>query len=847
MRGRGLRGRRSFVYLLLLLGTTLIYQTEAYSQSIDQLYELQLEEAERAVALDRLAQTTGLQLISSHEFTRSKMGNSSSGSYTVDDALEIMLRGSRLSGGLTKNGVIVISQNRSGEETMNRVNNRKTILGSLIALVLGADGVVAEDVDAVSTSSNVIEEIIVTANKRTQSLLDIPASISAIGQADLESRGIKDLNDIQFAVPSLHFGELLGEQNIAIRGIGSFARQPGVSVSIDGVYQTRSATAGLYQLDLERVEVLRGPQGTLHGRNSNGGVVNFISADPTSEPEGYIRLGYADFDEVLVQAAYSGPIGDRVSFRIAADQTDRGEGWVKNNVPGSDDLGQGKMSNVRLKVAAEVTDNISVDFMYSGGDRDGPLDHYALFTKNFDLVSATIPQLPGAGSTVEPLEVYATGVNSDLRYELASLTVEWDLGFATLKSITANQDFKDRANQDRDVTNLEIIDSTDDTNIESFTQEFNLVGSSEKLDWVLGAYYLTEDWDRRTIQNLRLPVLGFPLPSTLDFNQSKYETDSISLFVDGTWNISEKMRISAGVRRTEDDISEFHNNTFYIVLPDSTALPVLVACDNPTDEEWGATTIRAGGQYDLTADSTVYLSYSEGYKAGGVGQYECTPAFDPEEVEAYEIGYKASFLGGRTHLSGAVFFYDYVGFQVTQALGIGTATRNAGDAEVRGVEIEFTSSVGENWTINASATLLDSEYKDFINFDGLRPELGFQQLKGNSLSNAPETSINLGFAYSFAQFGGLVTLRADSAYRSRTYFREFNGKDDSQDAYTVVNLNATWESDDQDWTARLFAKNVTDEEYAQTIFGSGASGGRYATWGMSRQVGVEVVRRFGGQ
>ena len=120
-------------------------------------------------------------------------------------------------------------------------------------------------------------------------------------------------------------------------------------------------------------------------------------------------------------------------------------------------------------------------------------------------------------------------------------------------------------------------------------------------------------------------------------------------------------------------------------------------------------------------------------------------------------------------------------------------------------------------------------------------------MKGNSLSNAPETSINLGLAYSFAQFGGLVTLRVDSAYRSRTYFREFNGKDDSQDAYTIVNLNATWESDDQDWTARLFAKNVTDEEYAQTIFGSGASGGRYATWGMSRQVGVEVVRRFGGQ
>lgn len=140
---------------------------------------------------------------------------------------------------------------------------------------------------------------------------------------------------------------MLGEQNIAIRGIGAFAHQPGVSVSIDGIYQSRSSTAQLYQLDLERVEVLRGPQGTLNGRNSNGGVVNFVSAAPTPEVEGFLRVGYAEFDEVKYQGLYSGPISDRVSFRIAVDHTDRDDGWIANNVPGEDDLMRGEYTNAR--------------------------------------------------------------------------------------------------------------------------------------------------------------------------------------------------------------------------------------------------------------------------------------------------------------------------------------------------------------------------------------------------------------------------------------------------------------------------------------------------------------------
>ena len=690
----------------------------------------------------------------------------------------------------------------------------------------------------------VIEEIIVTANKRSQSVRDIAASISAIGGDELEARGIKDMNDLQFAVPSLHFAQTFGDQNIAIRGVGGFQRQPGVAVSLDGVYQTRSTASQLSQLDLERVEVLRGPQGTLYGRNSNGGVVNFITAAPTPEAEGFLRMGFAEYDEAKIQAVYSGPITDGVAFRIAADHTDRGEGWVENQMPGKDDLMQGEYSNARIKLAAELSDNLSVDLMYAKALIKGPLDHWAYITDNRELAT-TIPQLADANLTLEPHKIYADArSDSDRDYDLFSLKFEWDMGFATLKSITAQQDFNDEAFWDRDATDLHVLAATDISNTDTFTQELNLIGENETFDWVFGIFYMEEEWDRHFTLDSGDPILGAPLPVVLDFNQSIYETDSIAVFFDGTWNITDRARISAGIRRTEDEISEQHTNTVSLLTPDP--LVIITSCDKETEKDFGDTTVRALGQYDISEDSNIYASFSQGYKAGGVTQFECTPAYDPETIDAYELGYKATFRDGRTSLNAALFYYDYADFQLLQVVGTNTVTVNAGDAEIIGAEVELSTLIGENLTLSGGLTLLDTQYNEFFNTDSMMPELGLQSVEGNPLNNAPETSLNLGIAYAtYVPWGGQVMLRADAAYRSRTYYREFNEKDDSQSAYTVVNLNVSWASEDRSWEARLFAKNVTDEDYVTGIIGSATNGGRFGTWGMPRQVGFELTKHFG--
>ena len=502
-------------------------------------------------------------------------------------------------------------------------------LGVAVAAAIFATSGGAEVAAAEPAQDDLIEEIIVTANKRSQSVQEVASSLSVLGAGDLDARGIKDMYDIQFAVPSLHFGPQLGSQKITIRGISEFNRQPGVAVSLDGIYQSRSSTAHLYQLDIERLEVLRGPQGTLYGRNSNGGAVNFISAAPTREAEGMLRVGYAEHDETKIQAVYSGPISDRVAFRIAVDHLDSGDGWVNNLVPGEKDLMRGESSNIRLKLAAEPTDTVSVDLMYVKTKVTGPQEHLTWVTFNPDTATAGgTPQLVTAGKTFEPFNTHVNGKNdSDREFELVGLTLEWDMGWATLRSITAQQDFDDLVEADRDLTDAPLFDIVDTNTIDAFTQEINILGSNDRLDWVVGAFYLREKWNRGFVFSNAEPVFFIPFPSQFINTQPKLDTDSMSWFFDATWEVTDRARVSAGVRRTEDEIDEYHLNQGFGLIPDPILL--FVGCDKAEQVDWGATTIRVVGQYDVNDNGNVYASYTEGYKAGGIAAGECRPPYNP--------------------------------------------------------------------------------------------------------------------------------------------------------------------------------------------------------------------------
>ena len=644
-----------------------------------------------------------------------------------------------------------------------------------------------------------VEEIIVTALKRSSTVVDTPAAITAISSTEIEDKGITNMHDLKHLVPSMNFTNVLGAQNITIRGIGQFNGNPGVSVSTDGIFQSRAHSSQLGEMDLERVEVLRGPQGTLYGRNSIGGVVNLITKNPTQDTDGYVKLGYGEYDITTAEAAFGGGISDNTSFRLVVHGTEQGEGFYDCLNAGCGEQGYTDKQAFRLKIKSDLSDTVSADLMVASVETEGTPDPYGWLTDNRELAAAFgFPQIAAEPISLKPHEIYQTptsesvnGTNmTDREYDVTSLTLKIDTELGTLTSITAKQSFDDQFNLDRDGSAGVYLDTFDISETETFTQEINLNIERDTMSLVFGLFYMDDETSRHTHFDNPQPILGFPVPSMFDFKHDKMDTESEAYFADGTFDLSDTTRLSLGVRRTTDEFTSKQDNFMSILMP----MPVIAAqtCDREVVTEYSSTTSRAVIQHDLSSDSNVYASLSEGYKAGGYATYECTEPYDPEEVTSLEFGFKGS-LSENTSLNASLFRYDYTDFQVLQVVGIQTVTRNAGDATVNGLEIEALSNVNDSLSINYGLTLLDATYGEFLNTNGIQPQLGEQQLDGNYLTNAPKVSINLGLNYTSPMASGAsLTYRANASYKSRIYFSEFN--EYSQDAYTIVDLNLIWES-----------------------------------------------------
>ena len=694
-----------------------------------------------------------------------------------------------------------------------------------------------------------IEEIVVTALKRSSTVVDTPVAITAISSTEIEDKGITSMHDLKHLVPSMNFTQVLGAQNITIRGIGQFNGNPGVSVSTDGIFQSRAHSSQLGEMDLERVEVLRGPQGTLYGRNSIGGVVNLITKNPTQNMDGYVKLGYGEYEITTAEAAFGGGLSDNTSFRFVVHGTEQGEGFYDCLNSGCGEQGYTDKQAFRLKIKSDISDTVSADLMVASVETEGAPDVYGWLTDNREIAAVYgFPQVATETISLKPHEIYQTptsqsvnGTNmSDREYDVSSLTLKIDTELGRFTSITAKQEFYDQFNLDRDGTAGVYLDTFDISETETFTQELNFNIERDTMSLVFGLFYMDDETSRHTHFDNPQPILGFPVPSMFDFKHDKMDTESEAYFADGTFDLNETTRLSLGVRRTTDEFTSKQDNFISILMP----MPVIAAqtCDREVVTEYSSTTSRAVIQHDLSPESNVYASLSEGFKAGGYATYECTDPYDPEEVTSLEFGFKGS-LAENTSLNASLFRYDYTDFQVLQVVGIQTVTRNAGDATVNGLEIEALSNVNDSLSINYGLTLLDATYGEFLNTNGIQPQLGEQQLDGNYLTNAPKVSINLGLNYTNPMASGAsLTYRANASYKSRIYFSEFN--EYSQDAYTIVDLNLIWESADETMRSRFFIKYATDEDYISGYLSSATGGGRFGQWGYPRTAGIEIQRNF---
>ncbi len=724
------------------------------------------------------------------------------------------------------------------------------VLAWLPCQLMSATATWAQDAPASAGMSradnqNIIEEVIVSATKRDTGLQDTGIAISVLSDDEMAFRDMGDLQDMQNSVPGLHVGAIMGTPIINIRGIGlnlmTGMGTPGVATHYDGVYIPRNGSTTTATVDLGQVEVLRGPQGTLYGRNATGGSINFIGKQPASEFGWGVSAGGGGYEREFYEGFVEGPLGtDRVTGRLFF-KTDQFAGYGINEANGTE-VGNNNADMLRAALVYDITDSLTLYASHSRRKDEGRYPYQSALN-----VPNTL-----AGEPVDPETMSFTPRNTKLAIkpvadsstEISHVTLTWDFAENyTFKSITGH------VKHDR----YEFYSPVDSTHFiaylerpeyaEAWSQEFNLSGAwfDDQFNWLLGLYW-GED-DGASPLNAFINADGFfalqslfPTGSYIYMDPTAATIDTAkAIFIDGYWSIVDSLRMVFGIRYSEDE-QEF-NQTFMPDFRDAEGneiegsstfvgqLPLFAeTCEDLTSHfATDSTDPKFGLEWDATEDIMLYAQYQTGYKSGGFDiTVSCTASFEPEEIESIEDGLKSSLFDCMLTINFAAFDYQYTNFQVQQVEGFGSKIENAPEASSRGAEMELSWLPTSWFALDAQYSYLDTEYKEFSSRDGYKNsstasnDAPLEDLSGNELSRAPRHSVNLGatFFAPLQRFGlGMAQLRLEAYYADEHYFREFNAPEEHQDDYTLYNVYLSLTAIDDRVRLNLFGKNLTDEDY----------------------------------
>ena len=697
-----------------------------------------------------------------------------------------------------------------------------------------------------------IEEIVVTATKRAQSLQDVAGSISALDDAQIRFRGVANAEDLVQYVPGANFNKGAGNTFISIRGVGLSLGQgfadPSVATHIDGVFLARTNMGSLQMIDLERAEVLRGPQGTLYGRNATGGVINFISKKPTHEFEGSFSVGAGNWDKVTANGYISGPITDKLLGRLSASYSDH-DGFYDTVAPRSGEIADERHESFRAMLRYLPTENLTIDLSVSHEEEEY---HDISQVVDLDVFALISLFLPPEASTDEPFtstqqEPYP---HSEKESTMASLIANWDISDdLTLKSITAYVDHENPGINDADgyLGEWLTVGSPEFPRfdkVNTFSQEFNLIGTSldDKLDWTVGFFYFTEDHKPRT--TAFIPLFGVTLDQ---FYQA--DSEAMAAFVDLTYHLTDNFRVNAGLRQSRDERDFQHRLTNNFDAPDPANRIYLCGPDSPLDDGkssfvWDSTSPKLRFEWDASEKLLLYVQWQEGFKTGGINLGQCGDTYEPEEVTAYEVGFKSTLLDGAMTLNGSYYNYDYKNHQAQLFPGGPTLALvvNLPGADIQGLDLELAWNATENLRIDGSVAYNDNE----ISESGLTTNPatgGVEDLKGNAVPHAPEWTAALGANLFIDTDAGNFTARAEVRYSDEVQHGLFDNPNEIADEYTVGNIYLSYSSPSAAYEARAFVRNVTDEEYLEDVGVSSLLGAR-GTYARPRHYGVELRYNF---
>jgi iron complex outermembrane receptor protein len=710
-----------------------------------------------------------------------------------------------------------------------------------------------------------LEDIVVTAQKRNQNLQDVGIAITAFDGKKLDSLGIQQPSDLGRYTPNLNVKNVLNKSApiFTIRGIGNAAFTSNsvapVGVYVDELFLPTNSMMSFSVFDVERVEVLKGPQGTLFGRNTPGGAVSFITKHPVAgEADGYSQVGFGNYDTIDVEAAKTVSVDDHTAIRLASKWSRQGKGSFTNRINNTnDDIGRSDTLALRASLSTKL-DGLDIYVNVHGGRENSENEPWVGIGRSaLNNPTGPAPELPGVGglqyrnaclsSATNSIQAFINDPNcvnrvgyhdpyTDPRVGEFSTTptiksnsfgglakIDVDLGDATLSSITAIEQMHKVTQEDFDGGPYRIGDSQYGNRINLFNQELRVTSSKplfDRTNWILGAIYYNDSQHVTDLYGYRDRVNHDVL---VDFVQ---KTRSIAGYVHTETKLTDRLSLIAGARLTNDRIS-FDGGTTVVNLDSdftgavtffSVASPILI-----NDQHISSTEVsgKVGLDFKVMDHVLAYASYSRGYKAGvwngfwavTVGDHSATK---PEFIDAYEVGFKSTLFDRRLRLNGAVYDYVYSDMQLFADMPDGRYTIfNAGEANVKGAELEFGLLAGHGLEISGGVGYTDAKVSasvGLLDFTDARP------------ANTPKFTGNIVAKYTHEVSENLSAyIQTDYAYQSSVYFSLDNLKAVSQDGYGLLGFRAGITSQDG-WSLSAWVKNAENQDYFSEILSSGSAG-----------------------
>jgi len=713
---------------------------------------------------------------------------------------------------------------------MKHYNRNRSYLALAIATALTTNIALAEEADASpAVQDSGLERIEVTARKSLESLQSVPVSVTSIGAEQLAQSGISVMTEVQQFSPNTTLQSSRGTNSTLtafIRGVGQddplWGYEPGVGIYVDDVYIARPQGAVLDILDVERIEVLRGPQGSLYGKNTIGGAIKYVTKKMSGDLEFDLEATFGNYARQDYKVSGKIPVIDDklyVGFALANLTRDGYGEFLQSDLPDQDLENYNKdVFAGRVTVEFEPTDDWFFRFNY-----DKTVDD-SNSKGGYRLLPSIVTNAPVPDSVYDSYTSLPTW--NSVESEGYSLTAEYFINDEwSLKSVTAARENYSKTNIDFDNTPERIFDVPAIYDDKQFSQEFQLNYDGENLTFVSGLYYFDGEscghFDA-ILEHLGT-VIGFP-GLTREISGCN-NSESYAVYAQGSYNVTEKLSFTLGGRYTQEEKTAIVNNglQFKTVYPESDWIPgydrgdVSVPTVLDDKEDWSRFSPRVGVEYQYSDDMMLFASYSQGFKSGTFNPRASgpEPAVDPEIVDSFEVGVKSEW-NNNLRINATVFYLDHQDRQFVTVLPTEDSSElsqrlgNIGTSTASGLELEIEYAATDNLNIFASLGLIDSSFEEVRSFDAEGNPIDISDIF--TITNTPDTTANLGFTYNVETSVGAFVANANYYYRSDYALTPTNNLL-TQDGYGLLNLGINWYSNDGDWTAALHWKNITDEEY----------------------------------